>query len=161
MKEIDGKLSRLKNEEIPFGLYQEFKAGFENERLKLEKEAGKAENGASNLEKCLDFALQYSMKLTSVWASAKYVEKQRLQFLLFPEGIFYNRKKDECRTKIVNSAFLCIADLAGLSEDKKNCASEENSESANWVQLPCMKSNNFIKDLREIEAYIRVLESTI
>ncbi len=32
--------------------------------------------------------------------------------MVFPEGIYYNRKKDQCRTPKVNEAFHYIAGLA-------------------------------------------------
>lgn len=39
--------------------------------------------------------------------------------MAFPEGIYYNRKKDECRTPKVNEAFRYIARLAGFSGEKE------------------------------------------
>ncbi len=38
-----------------------------------------------------------------------YIAKQRIRFLLFPEGITYNKKTDECRTPRINSVFAYVA----------------------------------------------------
>ena len=41
-----------------------------------------------------------------------YVAKQKLQYLVFPEGIYYNKKKDECRTTKVNSIFSLFSSIS-------------------------------------------------
>jgi hypothetical protein len=51
-----------------------------------------------------------SSKLATVWHSSEFDDRQSLQTLLFPEGIVYNRKKDECRTVRANQVFACMAD---------------------------------------------------
>jgi len=69
----------------------EFVADFKQERKEIEEELAKPAKGVSNPEKCIDFAISFSMKLATVWSSANYHDRQRLQFLVFPEGIFYTR----------------------------------------------------------------------
>ena len=55
-----------------------------------------------------------------MWNVGDYNKKQRLQFLLFPEGMSYNRINDECRTKRVNTVFLYISQLASILGGKKS-----------------------------------------
>ena len=55
-----------------------------------------------------------------MWNVGDYNKKQRLQFLLFPEGMSYNRITDECRTKRVNTVFLYISQLASILGEKKS-----------------------------------------
>jgi site-specific DNA recombinase len=43
-----------------------------------------------------------------MWSLGDFAIRQRLQFLIFPEGIFYNKKNDECRTERINSIFELI-----------------------------------------------------
>src|SRR5256885_15870566 len=59
-------------------------------------------------------------KLASLWDSSDYADKQTLQKLVFPEGLSYCRKTDECRTLRINSIFHYIADLTGISEEYKS-----------------------------------------
>ena len=73
----------------------------------------------SNLEKSLDVVLGYAGKLNTMWDSADYIQKQQLQKLIFPEGIYYSKKKDVCRTGRVNAVFLCMSQLAGVLEGNK------------------------------------------
>jgi site-specific DNA recombinase len=137
IQEIDKKLERqkkrLREEEITYDLYLEFKGELETEKKQLEEELAKSGNGVSNPQECIDFAIDYSLKLPSLWSSAGYSEKQRLQFLLFPDGIFYNRKEDECRTENVNGAFQHIAELKRLLEESKSRTYIKKFESAALV----------------------------
>ena len=80
----------------------------------------------SNLENSMEKALSISSKLTSLWASSDYGRKQKLQNLIFPEGIVYNRKNDECRTLRVNNVFLQNAEWARILTNKKSENSTNN-----------------------------------
>ena len=63
-----------------------------------------------------------------MWDSADYSQKQQLQNLIFPDGIYYSKKKDMCRTARVNAVFLCMSQLAGkLGENKKRETSSETN----------------------------------
>lgn len=57
-----------------------------------------------------------------------YETKQKLQYLLFPEGIVYNKKNDQCRTLRVNAVFGYILALSSLSDKKitGNISDDEN-----------------------------------
>ena len=74
----------------------------------------------SNLEECIDLALDFCSKLATAWDLSDYKGKQDLQFLMFPEGIWYDRKSEGCRTGKVNSFFSWIASQEGLSGGNKN-----------------------------------------
>lgn len=137
LKEIDHNIerqkTRLKKEEIPYELYLEFVADFEKEKKKIKEELTPGSQGVSNPELCVEFAVTYSSKLAPVWSSASYTDKQRLQFLLFPEGIFYNRAEDRCRTTGLNDAFAYFAVQERLLQKSKSRTSLKNFESAAWV----------------------------
>ena len=132
-KNIERQKERVKKEEIPYELFLEFKAGYENEKKEIEAELAKGSNGVSNPEECIDFALHYAPKLASLWSSAGYAERQKLQFLVFPKGIFYNKEKDECRTEEVNGVFDYIADGARSLGEWKSRNPKKNLDDAAWV----------------------------
>lgn len=73
----------------------------------------------SNLEECVESAIKISRKLATAWDLSDYKGKQALQFLVFPNGIFYNRQNEQCRTSDVSPVFHCIAGLAREIEGKK------------------------------------------
>ena len=68
----------------------------------------------STLGECIDTAIDFALNMPKKWLSANYHIKQRLQFLLFPEGILYDREMDKSRTTRVNSVFLYLAYLKQL-----------------------------------------------
>ncbi len=63
----------------------------------------------SNQEKVIDLALQNALNLTNMWVSGGWKRKVRLQYLLFPNGLHYNKKNDTVRTENINQAFLWMA----------------------------------------------------
>ena len=63
--------------------------------------------------------INLSSKLATVWDLSDYKGKQELQFLLFPDGIYYNRKTEGCRTPKVNEVFSYISSLQrALGQEK-------------------------------------------
>ncbi len=60
-------------------------------------------------------------------------EKQRLQSLIFPEGILYNKKEMVVRTPRINSVFSCIIDAARISKENKNGCISECSHNSHLV----------------------------
>ena len=124
MGEVDKKIKRLRerqaNEEIARDLYEEFTTKLIGERKAIADELAKMGNEVSNLDKCVDEIINYASNLATTWDLAAYAEKQQLQFLLFPEGMSYNRKNDQCRTTRINEVFLSIAQLAHELPQNKN-----------------------------------------
>jgi hypothetical protein len=59
--------------------------------------------------------LKMAANLCSLWLSSKFVEKQKLQYLIFPSGIMYNKKNNTVRTNEVNSIFAAIASQHSIS----------------------------------------------
>ncbi len=124
IEEIDKRIKRLRDrhamEEIDREMYEEYKAKFLEERHAISEELAKQGNKVSNLEKCVDSIINYASKLASTWDSGGYAEKQKLQFSVFPEGILYNRKNDECRTPRVNEVFRQMTGLVRVLGEKEN-----------------------------------------
>jgi site-specific DNA recombinase len=96
-KELEEKIERLEerfiNEEIKAELYEKFSAKFRKEREELDAIVNMTPFSNSNLEKYINRALHFLVELPSLWASSGYKEKQELQQTIFPEGIYYSKKK--------------------------------------------------------------------
>ncbi len=122
IKKINSQLDRLEErfimEEIDKEMFGKYKQKFLAERVQIEQEMAKSTNRVSNLDKCIETAIQFSTKLASMWTLGGYETKQKLQYLLFPEGIVYNKKNDQCRTLRVNAVFGYILALSSLSGKK-------------------------------------------
>jgi len=68
-----------------------------------------------------------------MWRNSTYIRKQRIQNLLFPEGINYSRKNDDYRTSKINLLFSVIPYLTGLAEEKKKGDFNFSTEIPTWV----------------------------
>ena len=113
IKEGDRKLNRLEEryilEEINRDMYEKYELKFKNERQEIERQLGRLGDKVSKIEECIDTALEFSSKLATAWDHSDLKTKQQIQFLVFPDGISYNRKNDLCRTNRVNEFFSCVA----------------------------------------------------
>jgi hypothetical protein len=79
-----------------------------------------------NLEK----ALNKAPKLLSMWKNGNLAEKRKIQKMVFPNGIEYNRENDEYRTFRVNSFFSYIPVISkelGLKKTGKFREKTKNS----------------------------------
>jgi site-specific DNA recombinase len=135
--EINKKLERLEErfleEDISKDLFEKFTTKLKAEKLATEKQLQKVPEKTSNLENTIEKAINLSAKLNEAWHSADYIGRHKVQYLLFPDGISYNRKNDECRTLRVNEIFRAMASLARVSEKEKPELSYENSGLTGWV----------------------------
>jgi hypothetical protein len=89
------------------------------EQLAIQKEIAEFDKTISNPEKAIKKAIQLSSKLSTIWTSGKIELKEKLQKLVFPEGISFSRENEGFRTKRVNSIFELIALLSKSSETNK------------------------------------------
>tara|TARA_B110000046_G_scaffold173695_1_gene196532 strand:+ start:58 stop:627 length:570 start_codon:yes stop_codon:yes gene_type:complete len=107
---IEKKLARLEErfvfEEINAAQQEKFKSKLTQERKEKLMFSEKVGFDLSNLEKALDIALRKAPKLSSMSTNGNLAEKRKIQKMVFPDGIEYDRKNDEYRTFISNFIFL-------------------------------------------------------
>ena len=137
VQDAEKKIKRLEDrfveEEIDREMFLRYKEKFTQEREEIVKRLGEGQNKVSNLEKTIDEIINYALKLAPGWAFGGYDEKQLIQKVLFPEGFYYNREKDQVRTPRINSVFAHIASLAWVSENEKTGNFTAKSDVAGWV----------------------------
>jgi site-specific DNA recombinase len=93
VKKLDRIEERFMNEEISKELYDKYTLKLKEERTQIQQVLTRSENPVSNMERKIDYMIEMAGKLGVYWGSANYVVKQKLQFMVFPEGISYNRKQ--------------------------------------------------------------------
>ena len=140
MAAIKSKLENLEekyiNGEIDQELYLKFRDKYLTKIMQFEKEIEGKQNYLSNLENAVEKCLKLALNLPLLWKKSNYVRKRRIQNLVFPEGIFYNRKKDDYRTGRINLLFSAIPCLVGLTEDNKNGEIDFFTIFPTWVGPP-------------------------
>ncbi|WP_390936558.1 recombinase family protein [Parapedobacter soli] len=122
-REIVIKINRLEEryieEEVGGELYHKYHQRYNDERKEIEKKLMTLSRQVSNLDDSIGFVIKFALELPLKWVSADYNTKQRIQFLLFPQGIRYSKKTDESRTPRINLLFLYIAYFQQIITKKK------------------------------------------
>ena len=73
----------------------------------------------SNLGSYVSFALNLSSNLQKTWELSDNKDRERIQYMLFPEGIYYDRKNDNYRTERVNIIFDLINSITGNGSEEE------------------------------------------
>ena len=87
---------------------------------------------SSNLEKAIFKGFKSASNLSQLLVSSAYNNKQALQYLLFPDGLLYNKESDTARTPKVNSLFQAIP-LARASAKNKKSRFKKNGQNSHLV----------------------------
>ena len=132
-KKLENAEERFVNGEIDQTLYLKFRDKYRTSIHQIESELDKSQNELSNLEKAVDNCIKIALELPSLWRKSNFARKQRIQNLLFPLGILYNRKNDDYRTKKINLLISAIPYLVGFLEDKKNGDFDFSTKIPTWV----------------------------
>jgi site-specific DNA recombinase len=136
INEIEEKIGTLEERhaygEIGLDIYAKFSSKLLEEKKKFLEELASLSEQLSNPKKLIDFTCHLASNLPSVWNSSDYHQKQRVQYLIFPEGIRYDVKIEHYRTPKVNSVFQAIPCFTKACEGNKNGSFDfflENSRS--------------------------------
>ena len=105
--------------EIPKPVYEKFLLKYQQEKKTIEENLCDSNIDISNLQNNLEKALNFTANLATAWSSTDYSSKEKLQKLMFPEGIYYNRQNHTFRTTKINLVFAQIADWKRLTDENK------------------------------------------
>lgn len=138
--ELKNKIEQLElrfiEREITKELFDKYQDKYAQEKEELEREIAKNDLKSSNLEKIIKMGVSILLKPIQLWEESDYDDKQRLQYLLFPEGIRYNRQKREVRTPRVNTIISAIAYTARVLEDENKQATPKSGLNSCSVVSP-------------------------
>lgn len=139
LTEVSKQLQTLKERfalgKISEEMYEEFAPQYKKQIKDIEKELANTGHDSSNLDEHLQIALEGAANMVDVWTLFSYSERQRLQYLVFPEGVKYDRKTDTVRTDKVNSIFYRIARLTGNSGQNKTGQTNTQIDLSGQVEL--------------------------
>ena len=117
---IDKLEERFVLNEITKEQYDKFSSKYRDELVQLKKETKTYAEMSSNLEKAVEKGLNIAENISQLWISSDYYEKQQLQYLVFPEGMLYDKKNDTVRTNRINTLFREIAIQSKVLDENKN-----------------------------------------
>jgi predicted nucleic acid binding AN1-type Zn finger protein len=101
------------------------------------------------LELAVKKGIVISKKSSQLWVPSDYSDKQRLQYLIYPDGILYNKENNTLRATRVNSLFTAISCLSYISTENKNGQSTQIDQNSRWVVLTSL-SSNFWEDVERL-----------
>ncbi len=112
-------------EEMSEETYKKFMLKFAEQKAEITNTMATCGQDSSNLSKYYFSALQFSSNLPSIWASSPVAVKEKIQKLIFPDGIVYDHKKQAIRTEKVNLIFQKISSLSADSGDNEKGQTNE------------------------------------
>ena len=149
---IDTIEERFAIGEIDNKIYKKFKTKYESEEKKLESNLFNSTISSSNLQLAIDKALKMSSNLSELRASGDLPRKKKIQSLVFPSGIGYDKLKGKVQTKRVNFIFSSIPLLTkDLDKIKSGEPVDFNQFSARVS--PTGGSSNFLEDMELFKNY--------
>lgn len=153
-KELETKLENLEQRfidgDLTKELFEKYSSKYKEELKQINGNNVESQFDSSNLEKAIKKSFEIACNPLQAWLSADYDDKQRLQYLIFPDGIMYNKEKRIVRTTRVNSLFVLMSSAARVSEEKKKSCSSKNSLHSHLVALNGMDSNQIIIELKNM-----------
>jgi site-specific DNA recombinase len=115
-------------------LYEKFSVKLKAERKEIEAELEKSEIPLSNRKNFIELGLKLGVNLCESWEKGDFQEKRRVQTMVFPEGLIFDREKQGYRTARVNTFFSLTALFsARLTEIKKGKISDKTNFSLSVV----------------------------
>lgn len=100
-------------------IYKKFKEKYETQKEEFQSKIENPSLSSSNLELAIDKALNLSESLEKIWTEGDLKQRQKLQNLVFPSGLGYDKSNDRVRTPEVSAIFGSIPILSKEISNKK------------------------------------------
>ena len=105
----------------------------------------------SNLNSNLNKAIEFTQNVSKYWVSGNLDQKQRIQKLVFPEGLVIDTEKRQYRTSKVNALFAVKRSFTKNTKDYKKEIPTENGKESSLVAGVGETSNfELLKGLAEV-----------
>lgn len=101
-------------------IYSETMERYKKERDETQSKLNEQPDTLSNLNEYLTATTKLVHSIGDSWGKESFHNKQRLQSLVFPNGLRYNRKLDDYRTPRVSAMFLLPTAISEELENKKS-----------------------------------------
>ena len=132
IKKLENKLIKISDkfieDEISSIEYKTHKSRTEEKLFEMRQKQSELTRTISNLniklEKCTDFV----QNISKIWGSGTLVQKQKLQKLMFPEGIMIDPVSRQYRTNKIQPLFSYIVDLTKATEGQKKDSPIKNTD---------------------------------
>jgi site-specific DNA recombinase len=126
-KELEGSLKEVQKhldtieekyyvlETMDSETYRKLKPKYQDRKSEILNSLEKYKYTSSNLTTLHEDAILISANIATAWSSSGYKQRDEIQKIVFPEGVYYDREKEAFRTNLVNPAFEPIPHLNCIS----------------------------------------------
>ncbi len=111
--------------EISGDVYQTTIRTLNKEMAEIEDGLAEANKNLSNLHKFIDQTIAMSCDLGTLWKNSDFTSRQKLQNLLFPSGIYFDKNTDSYRTEMENEVFKTFRLFSTSCKEGKEKATTE------------------------------------
>ena len=111
--------------EITEVVYQTTIHSLNKDLAEIERGLEEADKNLSNLQKFIDEAIAMSCKLGTLWLNGDFSNRQKLQNLMFPSGIYFDKNTDDYRTETENEVFKTFRLFSASCKDRKEKVTTE------------------------------------
>ncbi len=118
---------RLGLGEISDAVYQTTIRTLNKDLAEIERGLADADKKLSNLQKFIDQAIAISCNLGTLWQDGDFASRQKLQNLLFPRGVYFDKNTDDYRTETENEVFRIFRSISTNYKVEKEKAAKENA----------------------------------
>lgn len=153
--ETEKKLTALKVRfgmcEIDRDIYNATSEHLNDQLTQIHKALQEAERDLSNEQKYIGDVIAMSCKLGTLWQEGDFRTRQKLQNLVYPDGILFDKHLGSYRTENENEVFRIFRSISTSYKVEKEKAASEESNLSPWVGIADEISNTkFIEDFDKI-----------
>ena len=124
--------NQIEKVQVRFGLGDISESVYQTTMRALNKELAEIDSGLadvdknlSNLQNFIDETIAISCKLGTLWAKGDFFNRQKLQNLLFPSGLYFDKNTDSYRTDTENEVFKTFRLFSSSCKENKEKATTE------------------------------------
>ena len=137
--EVENKIKKVQVRwglgEISQDIYDTTIGTLQIELYKINTQLNSYSKKLSNLDNIAHSVSVIASKLGSLWKNSNYEDRVKLQNLLFPEGILWDKVKENYRTMKINKVFEVISLLPNIYNDKKERNDNESASLSPQVEI--------------------------
>lgn len=139
LTEVTHKIDKIEERfaigEISQEIFQKFLQQFMNEKERLSHQIENSKLVSSNLSKCIENVINLAKNNRKQWENSDLFNKQKIQNLVFPDGIRYNKENDTVLTTKMNADFKLIISISRVLPSKSKGENISNDDFSSLVAL--------------------------
>ena len=120
VKKLERLEERFVEEEISKELYEKYQAKYEANLAEIDLEMDRVSEKLSNPRELIQFATEIGQNIAKLWDSGVANLRQRIQEMVFPDGLAYDKESNKYLTPRINTIFALFSQITLKTGYKKS-----------------------------------------